>query len=302
MMHRWVYVLALFILGLTGCEKDFVINEQQQDNKLTVNCVFNNYSVFHVYVTRSNSLSGSSKLVSVSDAIVTLYEDDTEKEKLVYVPSDSANTFGSYQSTFIPSTGKKYTLKVEHPIYGTVTATDVMPALTTITNAQLLIYDDTANSHLSTLQINFTDDGSSTNYYRLSPFIVVTTKTLPNGTIDSVYHDDVYGTRSEPISALTGIVRDNNWDLLFTDRNFNGQNKQLKFTATSASLLPTDSAAYYVQLHTISYNNYQYYKTLELYRNSNNGQSEPVHVYGNVEGGYGIFAADNLYQVPVTIQ
>jgi len=302
MINKWVYVLALFLLGLTGCEKDFIIDEQQQDNKLTVNCIFNNYSVFKVYLTRSNSLSGSSKLVSVSDAIVTLYEDDTEKEKLVYVPSDSANTFGSYQSALIPTAGKKYTIKVEHSTYGTVTASDVMPALTTIANAQLLIYDDTANSDLSTLQINFTDDGNSANYYRLTPFIIVTTNALPDGTTDSVDHDYAFGTRTEPLSTLTGTVRDNNWDLLFTDRNFNGQNKLLKFTATSVGLLPNDRAVFYVQLHTVSYTNYQYYKTLELYRNSNNGESEPVHVYGNVQGGYGIFAADNLFQVPVTIQ
>jgi hypothetical protein len=302
MMNRWVCFLALFLLGLTGCEKDFIIDEQQQDNKLTVNCIFNNYSVFKVYVTRSNSLSGSSKLVSVSDAVVTLYEDDTEKEKLVYVPSDSANTFGSYQSALIPVAGKKYTIKVEHSTYGTVTASDVMPALTTINNLQLITYNDTANSDLSTLQMNFADDGSSANYYRLSPLIIVTTKLLPGGTTDSVDHDYVYATRPIALSDLIGEVRDNSWDLLFTDRNFNGQNKVLKFNTTSASLLPNDKAVYYVQLHTVSYNNYQYYKTLELYRNSNNGQSEPVHVYGNVQGGYGIFAADNLFQVPVTIQ
>jgi hypothetical protein len=69
-----------------------------------------------------------------------------------------------------------------------------------------------------------------------------------------------------------------------------------------------DTAAFsnldvYVELHTVSKDHYLYQQTLQLYRSSSNSKSsEPVHVYNNINNGYGIFAGEDFQSVKFTVK
>lgn len=293
--------LVLFCaIFFVSCEKDFVVKEQEQAARMTINCEFDNYSVFKVYVTQSSSLSGLATIVPITNARVELYENDSVLFVLPYVPTDSANTFGSYQSTLIPVSGRSYTVKVIHPVYGIATAKDFLPPLPDVSTYQIDHYGNRQEKNKVFFRLQFHDNPSTTDYYRVNVY-TLGKRWVQNTFGDSTIQEDYNWARPELISDLTDTVRDNGYFMLFSDKSFNGTDKELKFWFKGIDTARAIEAQVVVRFEQVTTAHYDYYRTLERYHQTDQNE-EPVHVFGNIDNGYGIFSGAAIYSEYLTVK
>ncbi len=295
-------IVSLFLILLSSCENDFDAPERDAAKRMVLNCRFTDAWQMSVYLTESYTTTGSNNINSLEGAKVELFEDGVFKEELAYVPSDTGNTFGSYRSALIAQEGKKYMVKATHPLYGTVTAEDEMPLAAQILSYSLLHYpDSSAGDRNALVKFRFRDDGSKNDYYRVNVWMEARWNTV-NSTGDTLEHSYIYGFRPELLTTVADTVRDGGWFLLFSDRSFNGQDKELQM---EFRYVPEpeeySSVRLWVELYTVSKAHYEYYRTLQIEGNFN-GPSEPVHVFSNVQNGYGIFAAENFERMEFVVK
>lgn len=285
---RKVCVAILWLLSFASCEKDFVVKDQDKLKGMVINCFFNDLQPLTVYLTGSYTSSGSNTITGISDAKVELYEDGVLKEQLAYVPSDTLNRFGAYHSQLIPQAGKKYMVKASHPAYGTVTAEDEIPEPAQLVSQTLISYPDTFGE-TARVKFRIKDDASAQNYYRINAWVYYTQRVVDdNG--DTVELSSATGLRATPLSPLLDTLRDTGWYPVFSDRNFNGLEKEIELSIESTpTATKTETMTLYVELYTISKQSFEYYRTVDLYHQTSYN-TEPVHVYSNVQNGYGIFA------------
>ncbi len=294
-----LFLVVVFTIQISSCEKDFVVKEQEHSKRMTVNCAFNNYQTFFVYVTQSSSVSGNTSLLPIADALVELFENDSLIEILSYIPTDTANTFGSYQSHIYPSPENKYSLKITHPLYGVVNAEDVMVTVPVVNSFELKSYGTFTTENLVKFNMQLKDDAATEDFYRINIWQWGTQHIL----VDSIWQNVEFSSSAKPelITPLNDTVRDNGYFLLFSDKNFNGTNKdiQLQFRGVDSSFAEHETVT--VELVHISKAHYEYYRTLELYQHAGYG-AEPVHVYNNINNGYGIFMSSAINSMTVQVK
>ncbi len=295
-MIKQVLIIALFLLTLSACEKDFVIKDQASSSKMVVNSLFTNGGKMNVFVTGSYAANGANAIHSLEDAIVELYEDNTFKEQMKYVNSDTVGTFGKFQSSFNPVKGKKYSIKVTQSQYGQALAEDEQVIPVQILNYYVASYPaDSTDFTRAKIVVNIHDNADKENYYKISVWAEEKLSQVINAQGDTMIYSRIKSYKPMPTVYLSDTTREWGWNLFFSDNGFNGQNKTLEFDfedATSKDLLISSKLWY--EIRTISKTYYQYSKTLELYRQTNNtNSSEPSYVYSNITNGYGIFASYN---------
>ncbi len=294
-----LFFAVLLTMNISSCEKNFVVKDQTDAKRMTVNCNFDNYRVFTVYVTQSSSLSGNGSLKPITDARVELFENDSLIAVLPYVPTDTGNTFGSYKTDFFPTPGNKYGVKITHPVYGIVTAEDVMLNLPQINNSTLESYGDFSTNSDVKFRFQLHDDGATEDYYRINLWQWGIQKVM----IDSVWQtsDFSYGAKPELLCDVSDTVRDNGYFLLFSDKNFNGTDKEIKLRFFGVDSALAEQVNAVVEFQHVSKAHYEYYRTLELYQHSGYG-AEPVHVYNNINNGYGIFMSSAINSMYVQVK
>ncbi|MDB5284276.1 MAG: hypothetical protein JWO06_3351 [Bacteroidota bacterium] len=300
-MKKILLVILLFGLTICGCEKDFSVSQQTSAKKMVINSLFNNGGPVVVYLTDSYLASTQGNINSINDARMELYEDNVLKEVMKYTPSDSVNTFGAYKSILFPKAGKNYSIKVTEPVYGVSTASDAVPLPASITTQQLVQYGDSAtHSNDVIVDLGIKDDGSTENYYRINVWIGGQQWFL-NGT-DTVTQPYFEARGPQMLTTVVDTVRDGLF-LLFSDKNFNGQTKDLKMKFDKLDPHSFTSLSIFVDFYTASKSDYEYQQTLSTYRStSSSANSEPVHVFSNVQNGYGIFAAEQYQGVVFNIK
>lgn len=271
------------------------------DTQLTVNCLFDNYSSFRLYLTRSSSILAPMNIVSVADARVYLYEEDTFREVLVYVPSDTANTFGAYQSSFTPVFGKKYSIRVEHPHYGIVTANERMPVLIRMDSVRLVSKGDASQNQDGIVEIFFSDIAAEKNMYRLNTWLQMQRAVVNETTGDTVISTTSDGRKATPEEELSDFFQESSWSILFSDGTFNGRQMKLTLHFKAVRLSRYEEVNLYVDLLHISQAYYDYIKTLKQQRSSNE-DDDFLPVYGNVKNGYGIFAGSAIHSAMIKLK
>lgn len=286
----WV---ALGLLLISGCEKDFILPEEEGDSKMTVNCLLNNDNNVQVFVT------GKGPLVhSINDAVVELRINDSETHILPFVLNDSSDVFGSYRWNRKPVEGNKYSLKVTHPQFGIATAEDVYTRMPQVISYQLIDSGDAAGLRPGRFRLVFQDNGAEENYYRLNVFHKGEHLFLQN--TDTVLEPYYYSSRPQMLTELTDTCREWGYSILFSDKNFNGQSKEIAFEFEALDLSYVSQGEFYVILADVSKAHYSYYKTLEQYRTSQRG--EFVSVFSNIQNGYGILMSQCVYWMAVRVK
>lgn len=283
-------MVGFWLLCLMACEKDFKVDSKYGQNKLVINCLFDQYNLMNVYVTTSYNIGVVGNITTIMDARVEMYENDSLREVLAFHPSDSTGNFGYYVSTWYPTPGNKYTVKVITSKYGTATATDVMPLVASCTG-QLISYPDTNDyTRPANLSITVTDAPGIDNYYRIGTYFFGDRMQIisPGDSVEK------FVSGGEVITQMEGIadtVRESYNNYLFTDNTFKGSTITfgLQSSAPVANGLFRD-LTFGVYFANLSKAAYQYFTTAQLARNTHNSNTaEPVFVYSNINNGYGIF-------------
>lgn len=232
-----------------------------------------------------------------SEICPVLYEDGKEKGKLINLGN---NKYWLEEINVLE--GQIFTFTVEGSSLGQISCTDTVPALVpvNIVNGTLQYGKSSNGSDYDRISIEFYDPVNEKNFYQVIihfeylenifdyqlPF---ETDTIPSGNYYLFTYENVITNE-----GVFGNGGDLFPSLFFSDELINGLHCQIDFNCVR--LINTEKKMrIIVFFRSISKNYYSYLKREQLYKNYLNtdvvfGPSEPVSLYSNVEGGYGIFA------------
>ena len=299
------YYVLLFIL-ITSCQKDS-LKFNDIGRKIVLNGLITTDTLFNVRIGKSayiNDLSGDAyeSLLDIKGARVKVYQNDLYIDSLRYVYDDYYyvwNVFypGNYWSKSIyPLPGKMYQIFVQVPGLPDVSASTLIPTLVRIDRidtAHVVLHTGTyIESNVGIIcNIEFTDPGDESNYYLFN-----ITK-IPSFGIN---YNNISFECHDPIVEET-LKRDELKGIAFTDKIIQGQKYRLTVLITGDKIEKpfteygrksnTYRKTIYFRLYSITEEYFRYIQTLALYnKNYGNPLSEPVLMYSNVKGGFGMFS------------
>jgi hypothetical protein len=301
-MRRGIFLILFFYIASCSVELDY--EDHYFEPKLVINGFLRPDSLVSVNVRSTMSVL-SNEITFIENATVNLFVNGEFIESLVY------NCNGDYKSeNHRPSAGDVYSIEVIADGYDTVTATDTIPEIVKIlsaTKARGNTFDEYGDPDTD-YTVRFVD-GSGNNYYELM-FIGQSSPTEFNSNFSIGFNEGV-------IIADPVMKNDSDLDLypptfLFSDYLINGEDYTLSVKMNGGSggdftspIVPPYESGFFVVLRSASHSYYQYMKS--WYRHKLGKQvgnkveafaltpllSDPVKMYSNIEGGYGIFTSYN---------
>ncbi|GHV08326.1 hypothetical protein FACS1894160_2430 [Bacteroidia bacterium] len=281
-MKQFCYFILLILF--TSCTSDADFNIPANRGKLVLNSLITPDEPIVVDISASIPIT-ETIYPKIKDAIVLLYENDVFIDTLTYADDRK------YKTDYIPKAGATYTLVVNAPGYNQISATDIVPKLTmkaenltSVSYEYPTIYKD--HNVMGTLDFDLTDDSATElNYYEIQVF-------------------DTFSWGGEVYRATPGYWVSNEvvslpedgphiGSLLFTNKVFQG--KTVHF-----SIFVAREKCPYIKIRKISpayyeYKNawylHDYYKTWRTEDDDVLFKGEPIKMFTNVEGAYGIFAS-----------
>ena len=293
-----VYGLAI-ILILFSCQKVIEIDYPTQETKLVVNCLFTPDSLFKARISKTSFTTDSSDL-SIKDATCEIWSAGQLLETLQH----TKNGFYISESLY-PEVNKAYTIKVKHEIFPDLTATDTVPEPANVLDINFDFftqYDMLDERYFHDLNITLNDNPNKSNFYQIKG-VVETWHVNYEINTDTIWvYNNIYLNTDD--FAFQNSEFTESAIIPFTDSFFNGQNYtvKLKYKYPFASY---SNGVPYIETHNLLVPIYstskQYYKyRTKLIQHINNqysdvyfGIGDPVQMYTNIQGGYGIFAAYN---------
>jgi hypothetical protein len=299
-------ILPLFsLLIINGCSKIVNIDIPPVKSKPVIYALVASHQPVQLYFDKSFGILeyvDSNQMYSTK-AVVNLYVNHRFKERLAW----GKRYFQSYN--FLP--GPSDTLSVEViPQNGTDTlfAQTHIPQKVKIDTAWLAdsVYKDRDGDYYSQINLRFKDPPRVKNYYE----IFIRAKCRVNGKIVSenieAYYSDNPAIVNEGLIGSTGQIENDFLSdrqpssVIFSDTLFQGKEMSLGITF----LRPCEYVTGHPEAHSFSLSvylsnvtkvYYQYRKTMFMHLNAQqsnlwDGYVEPIQMFSNVKGGYGVFA------------
>lgn len=240
----------------------------------------------------------------VSGAQVEWWQDGQKIRTLSPLSPDSSFVYtGTFPSPI--QSGKNYEIRVSHPDFPSVTATQTAPPpLPSLLNKKITVGPpgNFPGEVTQQVEVSFQDPADSENYYELSigakykylNFIGFDPQGNPTyDTLESI-SENIYLKRSfDPLLV-------NGWGdaLLVSDRSFNGQAYIFKAEFLSYQYPNEFPPQYFIQIRNCSKEYYQWSRSYyQQYNTSGNPFVEPVSVFNNLENGLGIFGMYSTIRV-----
>jgi len=291
---RFLYFTVLLFVSVS-CIKEVEIQLDDYDAVPVVNCFFTNDSVFSIMVSKTVSPLGG-KPPQVENAVVYIYENGVLAGSALF--SDSV-----YLSQIQPIPGNTYKIQVTIPDMGEngmVLATDFLPlppVKTSFTFRDSALVDQMGYP-ISQAEITIEDNIPGTHYYEVMLEMV-----YKRSSQDTVYERTVADYCKEnydPVITSEGLVEFNPLTLVFSNKLFEGQTYSLKVNFQNRRYLDDSYPHYHefkliLHLRRVSENYYKFKRQLIIHQNSIPTDfwqhiSEPVNLFSNIQGGFGIFA------------
>lgn len=293
-----VSLLGVFVmLCFSSCEKDFMMEEPEGASKIVVNCLLSRNNGIRVHLSKSNFIPIEEQLQTMRDAQVELFENNIPVGMLPFVLHDSSDVFGFYQWDQLPVAGNRYSIKVTHPEYETVTALDTFPNQPHVNSCELIEYGDSADNLVGRLRLNLQSESDIVGYYAILFWQTGRAFTV-NSAGDTTFRE--FEIKTPPLLRSTLSDTAALGYLYFSDRDFTGSAKDIHFEFKTISLERVQEAALRVELFQISRAHYEYDKTLHLYNITPNGSELPA-VFSNIHNGYGIFMSQSLHLITIPL-
>tara|TARA_X000000950_G_scaffold83395_1_gene104958 strand:+ start:1093 stop:1998 length:906 start_codon:yes stop_codon:yes gene_type:complete len=296
-MKKLFFLLSVSLIYIS-CEKVIPFEGDVNTPKLVINSVFESDSTFKVHVSSSRSVIDTSSFENIDDAVVTIKDGNGN---VIEVLNHVVNGF--YKGLVLPEENTTYILKVNHPNYADITASDSLPSPIIINSVDTSTILDPINGNRLRISMNFDDPENNQNYYLLETYSVNEYLIVEN--LDTIeYELDT----TKQFMVLTDEVFQNGgspWrdQGLFNDLLFNGQNKTLEIEIPNENWSGSEDGYDWsyktltlrLYLHNITISYYYYRTSLELFQNaSGNPFAQPVQVYSNIENGFGVFAGSQI--------
>jgi hypothetical protein len=261
-------LIAFVFISLNACEKDANVKLPEVESKLVINSFISPQdTVLIVKVTLSQPLynnSNSGDYNNVSNAVVQINDGSTTKA-LIY--NSTENYYSISASQFPIVVGGTYHLTITTPDGKNVNASTTIPTSNTSLTFSSQNINDPNQPGSDEINCLWNDPSGSEDFYRISFY----DKYFIPGDIDTSYSIMF----SENVSD-----KDNDGNIF---------NKNFQVSASLGELYLIHATKEY----------YLYHTTLIAAASSGNPFAEPVQMYSNINGGYGIFAGFNQYKLQV---
>ncbi|MCM1567354.1 MAG: DUF4249 domain-containing protein [Dehalobacter sp.] len=280
---------AVLLIGCTFCTKIIEINVPSHEPVLVVNSLFTDGQRIRVHLSKTASAFDYST-PTVENGLVRLFCNDEEIDTLIF-------NNGYYYSDVVALRNEKYSLFVSVPDMESVSSEDIIPEKTLIesyVHRDSIMMDD--NNHpVMQLELEFTDKPGP-NFYELS---VIADYYVAGF---NYRHSVGFKYSTDPVLVSTGLLDYYAESIVFTDELFDGEQTSIKanyWIQTGEMPLIGEGPEYgyilFVSLRSISESYYNYIRKQIIYQyslesNIFTGLPDPVHMYSNITGGYGIFA------------
>jgi hypothetical protein len=275
-----VLIYLLMFIAISACDIEKVIPYElpYEGNKLAVWCFIQPNKTVEVTVSPTYPPLGSVTLEIVDDAVVELYENDSLVATLQHTEK------GIYTSNFFPIVGKDYHLKVSATDFeGFVVSEKVrIPQKPEILNIDFIDSITISNNNdiegIMHIEINLREEDNF-EFKENSPiFSYFSMRTSSNMIYNNCQEKTVAFNYIQ--AKLSCLVNEN--QLVFeTKYNINKKPEKLTF-----------------QLSTTSNTYLEFYLSADAtdIEQGFGFVSEPINVYTNIQGGYGLLAAYNPFE------
>lgn len=299
-------LLLPLLLCVTGCELTLDIEVPRADQVLVVNAPFEVGQPWRVGLSHSQSVQDYDYGPrGVTGATVEIYSEDKLIEELSACPivQDECVSIGfpqrvTYSGTTTPQAGVTYTLRIRHPDFDEVTATDTAPLpiardqLSASANRRPGQHERFVGTRLEIA------DGPNAAYYALR----ITQQLGDNASPEQIV-ETPFSSSSPVFVRANSDPFDQGGDRYyhtgyFTDDAFENALYTLLIDASDYQYCdgpPGDCVFYdtYTHVYAVSRAYFDYVKSAIAYGalgGDDNPLGEPVRITGNIDGGLGFFA------------
>ena len=281
-------ILLSFTFFLTACSEDFfdqtvAIEVPEHTPLLAITSQLNaGDSTIWAYVTHSQGILENSQANPIENAIVELYRGG---QLIEAIPFWGEQFYSKNLDMPFPSDQAEYQLKISAPGFDPIEATQQMPTTVPIISA---VYEaegalDLDGERVDEISIEFEDPAGEKNYYQLEVYII-----YPQSTNNLWLH------LLDPIAEELGRSQ------FLKDDSFEGKKYTWRAGFYPQHFEPGSEAKILVQLFSISRDKYFYERSVSLSQDADdNPFAEPVIIYGNVEGGLGVFTLSAKSEVVI---
>ena len=274
-------VAVLGILSFTSCEKVIPYKGENKDSLLVVNQIIERDSTFAVQVQRSIFfLESNSTDITINDALVTITNLSNGTSE-----TQSVGVNGRYDFVMVAQEGTKYRIDASHSLYPAVSSETsipyVIPLLSVDTSSVESVNSINGRTMNATLRWN---DPVGQNRY----IVVVKWKS------DFNFEPSNFQLVSKDFAISSGGGNEFGESLYseffaLDDASFDGGQKEFKVSFDKP--LSIETGEYQFELYHCTEEAYRYLISSDLSQFSGGDPfTEPVKVFANITGGYGIFA------------
>jgi hypothetical protein len=298
---------------LTACQHEN-LDIPDTGRKIVINGLITTDNLLNVRIGQSAYYNKNTDVwqTDLDNAKVFFYQNNSFIDSLHFVSNLRYNDLMFYYPSnywsgkAFPLPDKEYKIVVKVPGLPDATASTLVPKLVGIDRLDTSrifhvpnpYYPDLSNVTII-CNINFTDPGDEKNYYliKVSKVSRYWYTEASNIMIDT--QDPIVEERMANVNGIFGIA--------FSDKLINGRKSSLQFSIDANAIgmpflddrpridgipYPDHKKVVYFWLCSITEEYYRYIQTLNLYKkNYGNPLTEPVMIYSNIIGGYGIFTA-----------
>ena len=300
MKHLLLY--SLFLLLVCACQKENV-EIPDTGRKLVINGLITTDSLLSVRISNSNYIKDPKMWASFSEFVsadVRFYRDNIILDSLHYLFQDNRYVIyptSNYKSDKIyPLPGNEYKINVKKLGFPDATAKTIIPRLVKIEKVDTLrtvVVPGYGRDFIMNCKIEFTDPADVKNYYLIN--IVTKKSPLKREYMAFDCNDPVI---EEEFVSNTMVGKILKYGYAFSDKLLEGKKYSLNvsfdgFYYRENPFNPTPKSSYtiFFRLYSITEDYFKFIQTLNLFNATYmNPLVEPVMVYTNVSGGYGIFA------------
>jgi hypothetical protein len=293
---KYKYVLLLIGCLLSSCQKEIEIALPDQEASYVLNCLFQPFTLPYPQ-NISASLSETISILDtvdyhvIDDAIIRLYHNDSLIDNLVYFSKTSLYTSSNDYQYLKPG---PYKLILEHN-ENQIIAEDILPEKVLPEKISIIPFAgrNEINNSYSRVSLTLIDPEDQINFYEIS------ISSTQNSDPYNIYTEFPSITSESYYPSVMSFWERNPVNLPFNDKDINGEEVVIPVYYTT----PAQSRADEVEVHTITIHfrtiseNYYNYKVSLLKQgyllkeDIIYGQAEPINVFSNIPGNYGIFAA-----------
>jgi hypothetical protein len=271
-------LFVLPVLMISSCDKDIDIPIPEESNKVVVNMLMNKDSVMIARVSISGRLNNIQAMPEVSNAVMNLYENGTFKGPLTSYQL-AGHTY--YRSNTLPQAGATYRVTAAVPGYPEVSGSDQIPDTVKIGELKMTIAQVDNIMSKVTISVQLHDDAAIQNYYRVRIYQIYEWVNA-NGNGGRQKNQEYFETDDTEWELFGESSRS---EFYTTDALFNGRSPRFTFRVNTGSQFKK----MVVELTSLTYSSYNYLNSTFLAREKNDdGLSEKVIVYNNIENGLGI--------------